>query len=304
MQGYTDAAWRSLHAELFGGADEYYAPFARIERGQARRRDIREVSAELNNCSAPVAQVIFKNAKEFTALTEALVDTGVTRIDLNLGCPFPPQVKKGRGAGMLLRPDELERVADAMEEFPDVEFSAKMRTGVDRHDQWSDAMRILNTMDLYYLTVHPRTAAQQYDGPVDMEAFEEIMDSSVNPVVLNAGILTPDDVLEATRRYPSLHGIMAGRGLLARPSLFAEVRSGVEWDSDTLNARILEMYARLLEHYASTLCGDTQILSKIKPYWHYLAPRLDRRAEKAIRKATTMASYTAATINNSNIFQP
>ena len=34
LQGFTEAPWRNIHHELFGGIDAYYTPFVRVEKGE------------------------------------------------------------------------------------------------------------------------------------------------------------------------------------------------------------------------------------------------------------------------------
>ena len=41
LQGFTEAPWRNIHHELFGGIDAYYTPFVRVEKGEFRNKDIR-----------------------------------------------------------------------------------------------------------------------------------------------------------------------------------------------------------------------------------------------------------------------
>ena len=48
LQGYTDAAYRQAHACIFGGIDTYYSPFVRVEHGEIRRKDIRDINPENN----------------------------------------------------------------------------------------------------------------------------------------------------------------------------------------------------------------------------------------------------------------
>ena len=45
LQGYTTAPYRKAHAEIFGGVDAYYAPFLRIENGQPREKDLRDLES-------------------------------------------------------------------------------------------------------------------------------------------------------------------------------------------------------------------------------------------------------------------
>lgn len=291
LQGLTEAAWRNIHATVCGGADEYRAPFARTEHGAIRPRDLREIAP---GPVAAVPQVIARDADEFRTLASAVAAAGHTRIDLNLGCPFPPQVRKGRGAGLLARPDTLAGIAEAMRERPDLQFSVKMRLGTDSPWQWRDALGAINSMPLCEVTVHPRTAAQQYGGELHLEAFAALADALAHPVIYNGDIATPSDIDRVLALRPSLAGVMAGRALIGRPTLFAEWRSGTELPAPERLQAVMNVLDALLDRFSQTLCGDSQILSKIKPYWEYLEPVAGRKAWKAVRKSTSVAKYRAA----------
>ena len=47
LQGYTEAPWRKLHNEIFGGIKKYYAPFMRIEHGDYRKKDLRDIAVDI-----------------------------------------------------------------------------------------------------------------------------------------------------------------------------------------------------------------------------------------------------------------
>ena len=49
-----------------------------------------------------------------------------------------------------------------------------------------------------------------------------------------------------------------------------------------------------MDHYRETLCGDHQILSKIKPFWEYAEAEIGRKPWKMISKASNMAKYQSA----------
>ena len=108
LQGLTEAPWRSVHFRLFGeeqGDVEYFTPFIRVEKGEVRKRDMRDYTSDLNAGMRLTPQIIFRDAEEWRMLVDALAEAGATRIDMNMGCPFSPHVRKGRGAGMVAHPD-------------------------------------------------------------------------------------------------------------------------------------------------------------------------------------------------------
>ena len=294
LQGYTGPEWRALHAGMFGGVDTYCSPFLRVEKGAPRTRDHKAIALS-DDAPAVLPQILFRDTDEFRILADAVIAAGHDRMDLNLGCPFPPQVKHGRGAALLRNPALLEKLSGIMrEQYPNVTFSAKMRLGVERGDEWRGIIDILNDMPLSHLAVHPRVAVQQYGGELWMDEFDNLLASTSIPVIYNGDILIPADCLSIAARYPRLEGMMIGRGLLARPSLAAEIKSGSEWDEQRRLDALVDINTALLDIYSDKLCGDAQILSKIKPYWDYAEPLIGRKAAKAIRKATTMTAYTSA----------
>ena len=128
LQGYTDVAWRHFHAEIYGGVYAYFTPFLRVEKGAMRPQDIRNISSELNTNQNLIPQIIFRDLSEFEILTRQIIECGYKSVDLNLGCPFPPQVKHGRGAALICDTESLKEVSHKMsEEFSDVNFSTSFR---------------------------------------------------------------------------------------------------------------------------------------------------------------------------------
>lgn len=294
LQGYTEAPWRRAHAEIFGGVDEYYLPFARIDHGAVRPKDVRELTSPFNVGLTVIPQVIARDADELALLADTIAAQGFTRVDLNMGCPFVPQMKKGRGAALLDNPERLQEMAAVMAARPSIAFSAKMRLGTTDPYGWRAVLPQLNAMPLTEVTIHPRTATQKYDGELHEQAFSELMSALDHPVVYNGGVNSAADVERILTSHPDLAGVMTGRGLLARPSLLADFRSGSPMSPEELLERTLRLHDDIFNHYRDTLCGDAQILMKIKPFWDYLEPLIGHRPFKAIGKAGSLAKYQRA----------
>ncbi|MDE6556156.1 MAG: tRNA-dihydrouridine synthase family protein [Duncaniella sp.] len=285
MQGLTEAEWRHVHFRMFGNEEcvvEYFTPFIRVERGEVRARDLRDFTSVLNEGMRITPQIIFRDVAEWRLLVDTLVGAGARTIDMNLGCPFVPQVRKGRGAGFLAYPDRLMQIAEAMGSYYDVvEFSVKMRLGVRQADEVKALTGILNDMPLRHVTVHPRTADQQYKGELRMEEMDEFATCLNHDVIFNGLISTPEQLRDLSARFS---GAMVGRGLLERPSLFAEFIAGSELPVEVRGKLWLEMIGSTSELFSGRLCGTSQIRDKMKPYWDYAPSTLDRKIVKAGRK--------------------
>ena len=295
LQGYTDAAYRRFHNHVYGDCiDFYYTPFIHLHNGEPRHRDIRDIEPGNNQGINIVPQIICRDANEFHTLVNAVIATSHTHIDINMGCPFPPQSRKGRGSGLLVHPDAVSEIATAIDQYPQLTFSIKMRLGLDNPQQAIDLLPIFNQARLTHITMHPRIGTQQYKGTVDMQSFARFMAKCEKPVIYNGDITTPEQIDIITEQYPNLHGIMIGRGLLARPSLALEYKQGITLGQEEQIERVLELHTLLYEHYNAVLQGDAQLLTKIKTFWDHLELLIGHKPHKAIKKATSIAKYNAA----------
>jgi len=293
VQGHTDAAWRHFHHKTYG-SNRYFTPFIRCEHGELRKQDLRDFSSGLNADIDLEPQVIFRDMTELNVLLARLSAEGATRVNLNMGCPFPLQTGKGRGAGFIGNTPEAAKLPETLSKYPDISFSVKMRLGYEDPEEWRGIIGILNSLQLRHIDIHPRVARQQYGGEMHLEQFHALLNESNNPVVFNGDIRTPEDIADIIRRFPEIVGIMTARGVLGRPSLAAEYTEGREWSREERLEKMLCFHRALLEHYTATLCGDTQLLSKIKPFWEYAEEEIGRKPWKAVKKSTNIAKYHSA----------
>ncbi len=291
LQGLTDVSFRRLHASLFSGVDFYYTPFLRIERGVFRKKDLRDLADdELPNL---VPQILPGSADEVKRLCEPVLSKGIKRVDVNVGCPFPPIMAHNRGAALLNNPEKLEDVLKGISEMTDVEFSLKMRLGYDRPDQWKDVIEMINATKLRHVTIHARIAKQQYRGECNREAFAEFFSACSHPVIYNGDLLTVDDVESLVANYSGLKGVMIGRGLLADLSLGRKLR-GLEPVDEKKSLKAL--HDQMLLDAQARMTESRQVAEHMKPYWEYFCRDADahHRELKAIKKSNNADKYIAA----------
>lgn len=285
LQGYTDAVYRRAHWECAGGVDEYYTPFVRMERGEVRRKDLRDTDPEVNRGVPTVPQTIARDGEDFARLCDALQGQGWRRIDLNMGCPFPMQVKSGHGSGLLQHPERVEEILKEMQRRPEVTFSVKMRMGQESEEEGMTVMPIINEMPLLHVTLHPRLGRQQYKGMADREAFGRFMEVCRHPMVYNGDIEEIENGKLKIENWAGakFKGVMIGRGLLARPWML----------SDREPAEVLrDMHAIVYRHATEHLCGDSQILSRLHAFWEYID--IPHKQKKALMKVSTLPRYREA----------
>ncbi len=292
LQGLTDVSFRRLHASVYGGVDFYYTPFFRIERGLFRKRDLRDLADdELPNI---VPQILPGSAEELKKLCEPARNKGCKRIDINIGCPFPPVMAHGRGSALINNPDKLEDVLHGVDEMSsEFEFSLKMRLGYDSTEQWKDVIDMINGTPFRHVTMHARYARQQYGGECCREAFAEFYERCAHPVVYNGDLLTEQDVMSIVTDFPNLRGVMIGRGLLTDRSLARRLRGMEPLDE---KAALRELHDGIVVDAQARMTESRQVAEHMKPFWEYFCTDKEahHRELKAIKKSNTADKYIAA----------
>ncbi len=294
LQGFTEAVWRNIHEEVFGGIDTYFTPFIRFEHNEIRSKDIREVEKKNNSVRSLVPQIIAATPQEMQPLLQLIKSEGYCRVDINMGCSFPLQARRCHGAGILPHPQLVAALMDEVARHPDVEFSVKMRLGWENKDEWKALIDILNAAPLKYVTMHPRLGCEQYRQPADPDAFAEFYNACAHPVVYNGDIKDVNGILRLEEQFPRIQAVMVGRGLLENPALGREYREGTTLPHEEKRELVRAMHERFLCVMSQRLQGNTQLLSKLKPYWEYLLPDLEKKYRKAILKSTTAEKYISA----------
>ena len=297
LQGFTEAVWRNVHAAVFGGIDGYYTPFLRFEHGEIRNKDVRDIECKNNTAPNLVPQIIAATPEEMRPLLELLAGEGYGCADINMGCSFPLQMRKKHGAGLLPHPDMVAAVMEETKRWPEFTFSVKMRLGCNSKEEWKELMPILNDAPLLHVTMHPRLGVEQYKKPVDIDAFAQFYEACKHPVIYNGDLNTLADIQRIQQQFPALKGIMLGRGLLANPALGIEYRTSRELTNAEQSNLVRAMHDAMMRELTPRLQGNTQFLSKMKPYWEYLLPDMLKRDKKAILKATTIEKYLSAVGN-------
>lgn len=203
-----------------------------------------------------VPQVITKDPASMGILLKAFKDMGYKYADLNAGCPFAMVAKRGRGSGLMRKPDLLERLlATGCEIMGEGRFSVKMRLGIESPREIMAIMPILNRYPLNALTIHARTAKEMYSGSCHRAEMMEAAAMSSNPVVVNGDYTVAD----AAQALPDgIAGIMVGRSFIRELALRDDAgllaRAYLEESFRELGAEhgVLGRMKELLSYWAQT----------------------------------------------------
>ena len=284
LQGYTDSIFRKLHTEIFGGVDKYYTPFIRVERGDFRKKDIRELPDETELCTIP--QIIASTKPEdIEKMVAMLEEKGYKEVNINMGCPFPMIAKHGMGSGLLADKEAVKAMIKVLEAHPSMQFSLKTRLGYDDENQIFEMTDIINNFPFTEVTMHPRIAKDQYSGDINHQKFAEFAKVCKHPLIYNGDVTTLDDINKISTVYPTLKGIMIGRGLLMNPALASEYKNGVIMSDKEKKDKSKQLIKKLFTQCEELMNGEEQSVAHVKAYFEYLLPDIEKRNRKKVLKA-------------------
>lgn len=284
LQGYTDSIFRKLHTEIFGGVDKYYTPFIRVERGDFRKKDIRELPDETELCTIP--QIIASTKPEdIEKMVAMLEEKGYKEVNINMGCPFPMIAKHGMGSGLLADKEAVKAMIKVLEAHPFMQFSLKTRLGYDDENQIFEMTDIINNFPFTEVTMHPRIAKDQYSGDINHPKFAEFAKVCKHPLIYNGDVTTLDDINKISTVYPTLKGIMIGRGLLMNPALASEYKNEEIMSDKEKRDKCKQLIKKLFTQCEELMNGEEQSVAHVKAYFEYLLPDIEKRNRKKVLKA-------------------
>lgn len=290
MEGITDSVYRRLHHTYFGGVDRYYMPFiSPTQHRTLTNREERELPLADSVPFTAVPQVLTKVAEDFLWAAQVCADRGYEQVDLNTGCPSGTVTAKGKGAGMLRSPEELDCFLDAIFSKSALPISVKTRLGFADAQEFPRLLEVFNCYPIRELTIHPRVRAEFYQGSVHMDAFEYALQNSKNKLCFNGDLTSLAQIEAFSEKYPQVQSVMLGRGLVGDPGMLIPGGTTVE--------ALKAFHDALVEEYRVVFGSARNSMFRMKDNWRLLICRFDggEKLWKRLRKSTDLADYLSIT---------
>ena len=294
LRGVTVHDFRAVFARRFGGVDYAVAPFIPTVAGTTVPPKLLKDIAPVDGLRT-VPQLIGKDPAQLRVMATALRDLGFAEMNLNCGCPWKFVAKKGRGSGLPEDENNFARMLEAgCDAMPDG-FSIKIRLGMKDNATLAKRAALIASFPLKEIIIHPRTGTQMYEGAVDLDAFADVLPTMRCPVVYNGDIKTLEDYRRITTRFPTLSGVMLGRGLIADPFLASDIKSGEKTPCNP--AAVSDFLNELYRIYRITLCGPSPVLGRMKELWGITHEYFDEGARilRAVQRSNTLDEYEKVT---------
>ena len=276
LDGITKLVFRRVHHRMFGGADRYFIPFfSPAAEHLLTKRDRRELDPAANGGLPLVPQVMTRRAADFLWAAEVVEDLGYKEVDLNLGCPSGTVTAKGKGAGFLAKPDELDQFFEEVFSKVRLPVSVKTRLGVQSPEEFERLLDIYDRYPIRTLIIHPRVQKEFYKGEAHLDAVARALARTRLPVCYNGDLVTAADCAALEGRFPSVEAVMIGRGAVADPALLRKLRGGPPASRSEVEAFIQALYQGYQDFYGQV--GPAA--QRMKEVWYYLI-RLFRGEER------------------------
>ncbi len=296
IRGVTTTSYRNIYSKYFYGLDEAMAPFIPTTHGKkVSSSHMKEILPENNNANFPlIPQLIGKNSEDFIQAANYIASLGYDEVNWNLGCPAPTIRKKQRGSGLIPYPLKIEEFLNEATKSSNCKISVKIRLGVANPDELFNLIPIFNNSNITSLTIHPRTALQQYDGKPDIDRYQKALNILKIPVIYSGDINDLEFFNFLKGRCTETSAWMLGRGVLYDPYLPAMIKGKCN-NKDKDLFIIKNFHDELFSVYEEELYGPASLLGRMKELWSYLHksfPKGDKLFKK-IKKAVTIKKYSA-----------
>ena len=251
MAGVSDLPYRQICRAWGAGLAVTEMVTSRPELRDTRRSRLRmDHTGETNPISV---QIVGTDPALLAEAAIINVARGADIIDINMGCPSKKVCNKMAGSALMsdqrLVGDILEAVVSAV----DVPVTLKMRTGVNRAQKNAvQIAQIAEKCGVKMLTVHGRTRACRFKGPVEYSTIADVASKVAIPVIANGDIDSADSAVFVMQKTGAT-GVMVGRAAMGQPWLFQEISkqlgAGAKFVPPSLETKIEVMISHLRGMY-------------------------------------------------------
>ncbi|WP_145452751.1 tRNA dihydrouridine synthase [Staphylococcus hominis] len=265
MEDVTDIVFRHVVSEA-ARPDVFFTEFTNTE-SFCHPEGIHSVRGRLTfseDEQPMVAHIWGDKPEQFKEMSFGLADMGFKGIDLNMGCPVANVAKKGKGSGLILRPERAAEIIQAAK-AGGLPVSVKTRLGYYNIEEWKEWLRHVFKQDIANLSIHLRTRREMSKVDAHWELIEAIkeMRDEVAPqtlLTINGDIPDRQKGMELATKY-GIDGVMIGRGIFHNP--FAFEKDPREHTSKEL-LDLFRLHLELFEKYSNE---ETQQFKSLRRFF-------------------------------------
>ena len=224
MEDVTDVVFRHVVKEA-GAPDVFFTEFANSDSFcHPEGKDSLRGRLTFTEDEQPIVGHIWgDNPTFFREMSIDLAQLGFKGVDINMGCPVPNVAGRGKGSGLILRPEVAAELIAAAK-AGGLPVSVKTRIGYTEMAEMEAWITHLLKQDIANLSIHLRTRKEMSKVPAHWDIIPQIMAlrDQIAPqtlITINGDIPDRQTGLELAEKY-GVDGIMIGRGIFKNPFAF------------------------------------------------------------------------------------
>lgn len=224
MEDVTDVVFRHVVKEA-GAPDVFFTEFANSDSFcHPEGKDSLRGRLTFTEDEQPIVGHIWgDNPTFFREMSIGLAQLGFKGVDINMGCPVPNVAGRGKGSGLILRPEVAAELIAAAK-AGGLPVSVKTRIGYTDMAEMEAWITHLLKQDIANLSIHLRTRKEMSKVPAHWDMIPQIMAlrDQIAPqtfITINGDIPDRQTGLELAEKY-GVDGIMIGRGIFKNPFAF------------------------------------------------------------------------------------
>ncbi|WP_436895830.1 tRNA dihydrouridine synthase [Mammaliicoccus sciuri] len=253
MEDVTDIVFRHVVSEA-ARPDVFFTEFTNTE-SFCHPEGIHSVRGRLtfSEDEQPIVAHIWGDKPDhFREMSIGMAEMGFKGIDLNMGCPVANVAGKGKGSGLILRPERAAEIIQAAK-AGGLPVSVKTRLGYYDIEEWRDWLKHVFEQDIANLSIHLRTRKEMSKVDAHWELIEAIKNlrDEIAPntlLTINGDIPDRKTGLELAEKY-GIDGVMIGRGIFNNPFAF-EKEPRDHTSKELLD--LLRLHLTLFDKYATS----------------------------------------------------
>lgn len=254
MEDVTDVVFRHVVSQS-GRPDVFFTEFTNTE-SYCHPEGVKSVRGRLlfTEDEQPMVAHIWGDKPEFfRQMSIGMAEMGFKGIDINMGCPVPNVASRGKGSGLILRPEAAAEIIQAAK-AGGLPVSVKTRLGYSELEEWRDWLTHVFQQGIANLSIHLRTRKEMSQADAHWELIPEIkkLRDEIAPdtlLTINGDIPDRETGLKLVEQY-GVDGVMIGRGIFKNP--FAFEKEPREHSSEEL-LDLLRLHLDLHDEYLEEL---------------------------------------------------
>lgn len=260
MEDVTDVVFRHV-VKTAGAPDVFFTEFTNSD-SYCHPDGIESVRGRLiftDDEQPIVAHIWGDNPEFFKKMSLGLAEMGFKGIDLNMGCPVPNVADRGKGSGLILRPEVAAELIQAAK-AGGLPVSVKTRLGFKDVAEMEPWLTHLLQQGIANLSIHLRTREEMSKVAAHWDLIPDVLAirDRVAPetlITINGDILDRQMGLELAEKY-GVDGIMIGRGIFKNPYAFEkEPREHSTEELLGLLQLQLDLQEKYTEHVPRSIVG-------------------------------------------------